>query len=571
MGYEPTPADIATLLQEVLQVQQQLQPLEHLNIAPEPALLQTLERAGSFADTHLSPLHRSGDEAGCRLQDGTVQTPPGFREAYRAFRDAAWPALACQVADGGQARPLVWSAAIFEMLYAANHGWSMLPAMQQSAYHCLRQTGTTQLQKAYLAGLASGECLATLCLAEARTGLALEQIATVATPQADGSFLLQGRKIFVSGGEHDLSPNILHFVVAREAGAPALAKHLSLFLVPRQLPDGSRNRVVCEGLDDKMGIHGNPTCTLRFDDAKGWRLGPAAHGLHGVFAMVDAVRLQAALQGLGLLEAAWQIAQRHARSLRTGGDAIPTGSEPPAVRRTLDTQRAWIDGGRVLAYQSFVELELAQHHPDPARRARAARWGSPVTPLLKATLTHQAFHGASDCLQVMGSDGYLREWEVEQIVRDARMTMLHAGSNEVQAIDLLVHKVVRDGGAAMGALLADLGAPLDAREPEDSVVLRRFASLQMLTAKLVSASNADPSLPHWVAEDYLRAVALVLMGWSWLRIQHRLRGPARLGGLPLRWAAPAGALRRWILPEFDMRLSIIARRIASDSAPAPLV
>ncbi len=515
-----------------------------------------------------------------------MHTPPGFREAYQAFRLAGWPALACAAEDGGQARPLVWAAALFEMLYAANHGWAMLPALQQSAYHCLRQSDNAVLRHTYLASLASGQSLATLCLVEARSGVGLAQIATEALPQADGSFRIQGTKVFVSGGEHSLAENILHLVVAREHGAPALVKNLSLFLVPRQLPDGARNAVVCEGIDDKMGIHGNPTCTLRFDAAIGWRLGTVGQGLKDVFTMIDAVRLQAALQGLGLLEAAWQIAHAHAQGTSQGQGphgasappadthtplATPSVAAQPATRRALDTQRAWIDGGRVLAYQSFVELDMGLHHPAPARRAAAARWSSLVIPVLKATLTHQAFHGASDCLQVMGGDGYMREWEVEQIVRDARMTMLHAGSNEIQAVDLLVRKVVRDGGAAMGALLADLGGRLDTRVHDDSTVLRRFASLQMLTAKLVSASNADPELPEWVAEDYLRAVALVLMGWAWQRIQHALRGGAAQAELPARWAAPAGALRRWILPEFDMRLSIIARRIASDSAPAPLL
>ena len=579
MDYQPRLDDIATIFFKVLEAPRRLHELPCHAQTDAGLMRQVLEEAGKFVAEQVAPLQRGGDETGCRWDAGKVTTPPGFRAAYQAFWQAGWPALACAEPDGGQGLPAALEAMLYEMLSAANHGWTMAPGLLHGAYECIRHHASETLKAGYLEKVATGEWLATMCLTEAHAGSDLGLVRTRATPQVDGSYRLAGTKIFISGGEHDLSDNIVHLVLARLPDAPVGAKGLSLFLAPKFLPLGVHNTIACERIEEKMGLHGSPTCVLRFDDACGWLVGEPNRGLNAMFVMMNAARLHVGLQGVGLLEAAWQKADAYSRERRqmrapkpggTASDGPDLIAEHPAMRRILDTQRAWIDGGRVLGYQTAIELDIAKYHPDPAQRASAQRWCTLITPVLKSAFTQQAFHGASECLQVLGGHGYVREWGIEQIVRDARVSMIYEGTNEIQAIDLLVRKVLADGGSDLGALLAELGAALDSREPEQSTVLRRFAVLQMLTAKLVSACRADATLGFWVAEDFLRAVALALMGWAWMKILGATKADATQHGYSARWLAPADALRRWILPEFDMRLSIIAKRIASDTG-APLL
>jgi hypothetical protein len=297
---------------------------------------------------------------------------------------------------------------------------------------------------------------------------------------------------------------------------------------------------------------------MRFDEATGWLVGEPGRGLNAMFVMMNAARLHVALQGIGLLDAAWQKADAYARERRQmrapvrahpehAADLI---SEHPAVRRILDTQRAWVLGARVLAYQTGLELDMARAHPDAVRRKNAERWCSLLTPVLKAACSDQAFHGASECLQVFGGHGYVREWGVEQIVRDSRVAMIYEGTNEIQAVDLLVRKVLSDGGSSLGALLLDLRSTLDAAQPAHADVLRRFAELRYLTATLVEAAKTSPELPYWIAGDYLRAVAMAMMAWAWTRLQACASRPAALD-------APARAFASWVLPEFEWRMAVM--------------
>ena len=570
MSYQPSLADTGFLLFDVLQAPVQLQALQGLTEADQPLMAQVLDEAGKFVAEVVAPLSREGDEVGCRWQAGAVTTPPGFRDAYQAFVAAGWPALACAEEDGGQGLPWVLEGVLYEWLAAANHGWTMAPGLLHGAYECLRHHGSDALKTAYLPQVASGEWLATMCLTEPQAGSDLGLVRTQAVP-VDGTpdYQVSGTKIFISGGEHDLTNNIVHLVLARLPGAPNGPKGLSLFLVPKLLPDGSRNAVACERIEEKMGLHGSPTCVMRFDAATGWLIGQPGAGLNAMFVMMNAARLHVALQGVGLLDAAWQKAHAYAlerRQMRAPGPAPASrGSEPadliaehPAVRRTLDVQRAWIDGGRLLAYRTGLLLDVARHHPDAQERAQAQQWCSLVTPVLKAAWTHQAFHGASECLQVFGGHGYVREWGIEQIVRDARVAMIYEGTNEIQAIDLLLRKVLPDGGKALGAVLVGLRGALDASRDFDAEVLRRLAELRYLTTTLCAACaapGADPALAARVADDFLRAVALVLLAWAWSQILATSTAP--------RWSAPAQALRAWVLPELDMRLAIIRQQMAT--------
>jgi hypothetical protein len=332
---------------------------------------------------------------------------------------------------------------------------------------------------------------------------------------------------------------------------------------------GSRSPVFCERIEEKMGLHGSATCVMRFDAATGWIVGAPGRGLNAMFVMMNAARLHVALQGIGLLDAAWQKAHAYAlerRQMRAPGHEKSAAEadliiEHPAMRRILDTQRAWIDGGRVLAYTTAVELDIFKHHPDAERRATAERWCSLVTPVLKAGWTEQAFKGSSECLQVFGGHGYVREWGVEQIVRDSRVSMIYEGTNEIQAIDLLVRKVLADGGTGLAALMTSLiCTETDSSQRTDSLGWQAKTLIE-LTQQLVAASATNRELPYWVADDYLRAVALTLMTWAWLQIKQGLQEDAHTADLS-RWLNPAAALHHWILPEFAMRLAVIRARLA---------
>jgi hypothetical protein len=319
--------------------------------------------------------------------------------------------------------------------------------------------------------------------------------------------------------------------------------------------------VHCDRIEEKMGIHASPTCVMRFDNAKAWLVGEVGRGLNAMFIMMNAARLHVALQGVGLLDAAWQKANAYAHERRqmrapkpagVKGEATDLIIEHPAMRRILDTQRAWVDGSRVLAYETGIALDTAKHHPDAAKRESAQRWCALITPILKSACTEQGFHGASDCLQVFGGHGYVSEWGIEQNVRDARIAMIYEGTNEIQAIDLLMRKVLGDGAQALGAMLDELSASLDPTEASHAQVLTFFANLRQVTdeAKVVQAQPSGSITLSWIAGDYLRLAALALLAWSWTRIEAAQNESDR-------WCAPAKALRAWVLPEFDMRLAMI--------------
>ncbi len=591
MQARQTLADIQHLLTTVLKAPTRWQGLAPFADTDGDLAAQVLDEAAKFVDSAIAPLQRSGDEEGCRFDSGQVHTPAGFRDAYQAFWQAGWPSLSCAPDDGGQGLPAVLECVLYEWLAGADHGWTMAPGLLHGAYECIKHHASDELKAQYLEKVATGEWLATMCLTEAHAGSDLGMVRTRGVPQPDGSARVNGSKIFISGGEHDLTDNIVHLVLARLPDAPAGPKGLSLFLVPKFLPDGDgrragppqarpaplggsephevgsvgarvRNAVVCERIEEKMGLHGSPTCVMRFDDATGWLVGEPNKGLNAMFVMMNAARLHVGLQGIGLLEAAWQKASAYAaerRQMRAPG-AKDTSliQDHPAIRRILHTQRAWIDGGRVLAYHTALQLDVAKHSTDAGERAAAQRWCALVTPVLKAALTDQAFHGASACLQVFGGHGYVREWGIEQIVRDARVAMIYEGTNEIQAIDLLVRKVLADGGQGLATLLTTLPGAA----PSPAASARRHALVE-ITQTLAIAAQSDPELPYWVADDYLRAVALVLLEWAWAQIgaarPHRAEQSTAATD---RWTPPAQAFAQWVLPEFDLRTTILRQRIA---------
>jgi alkylation response protein AidB-like acyl-CoA dehydrogenase len=544
----------------------QLQALPALAEVDAELMQQVLEEAGKFVGEVIAPLNRDGDEIGAQWADGAVTMPPGFKDAYQSFWQSGWPALTASTEDGGQGLPTVLEAMLYEMLSAANHSWTMAPGLLHGAYECIKHHASDELKAHYLEKVATGEWLATMCLTEPHAGSDLGLARTKAVPLPDGQYAVSGTKIFISGGEHDLTDNIVHLVLARLPDAPRGPKGLSLFLVPKFYPDGSRSRVHCDRIEEKMGLHGSPTCVMRFDEAVSSIVGEPGKGLNAMFVMMNAARLHVALQGIGLLEASWQIADTYAqerRQMRAPGKGNSAAeadfiSEHPAMRRILDTQRAWVDAGRVLAYRTALELDRIKHSPDADTQNAAQRWCALVTPVMKSVFTHQAFHGGSDCLQVLGGHGYVREWGIEQIVRDARVAMIYEGTNEIQAIDLLVRKVLADGGTGMNALLDALASDLPKAAKASTAAQARIQTLRAVTQQIVKASAQDAALPYRVADDYLRAVALVLMDWAWLQIEAGVDDstPNTLA----RWTIPARALRSWVLPEFQMRSFIIVQQ-----------
>jgi alkylation response protein AidB-like acyl-CoA dehydrogenase len=489
--------------------------------------------------------------------------------AYQDFVEAGWPSLACATGDGGQGLPWVLEGITYEWLSGANHAWTMAPGLLHGAYECISHHGSDALKAQYLGRIASGQWLATMCLTEAHAGSDLGLVRTRAQPRDDASHAITGAKIFISGGEHDLTDNIVHLVLARLPDAPPGPKGLSLFLVPKLLPDGSRNSVACDRIEEKMGLHGSPTCSMRFDDATGWLVGQPNQGLAAMFIMMNAARLHVALQGVGLLDAAWQKAAAYAAErlqMRAPGprDAASAASADPiirhpAIQRVLSTQRAWIDGARLLCYRTGIELDMARHHPDDARRRRATSWCSLVTPILKSVCTAQAFEGASECLQVFGGHGYVREWGIEQIVRDARVTMIYEGTNEIQAIDLLIRKVLPDGGAALADLLDDLRASLAESGTQDqahNVARSAIDALQAATAEICTAHAAGSQAAWWVAGDYLRMAGIALLAYAWAQ----MAGKASSSPSPEQTTLAGQAFDEWILPELQMRHAMITRR-----------
>ena len=563
--YQPNIQDMQFVLSHVLNASDQLKSLPVFEELDDELVQQVLDEAGKFVGEVVAPLNRDGDEIGAQWQDGKVTMPPGFQAAYQMFWQAGWPALSADTEHGGQGLPTVLEIMLYEMLSAANHGWTMAPGLLHGAYECIKHYASPSLKETYLSKVGTGEWLATMCLTEPHAGSDLGLSRTKATPQADGRYTLNGTKIFISGGEHDLTDNIVHLVLARLPDAPPGPKGLSLFLVPKFYPNGERSAVHCDRIEEKMGLHGSPTCVMRFEDALAEIIGEPGKGLNAMFVMMNAARLHVAMQGIGLLDAAWQKANAYAkerRQMRAPASKQRKAKsaaeadfiiEHPAIRRILDTQRSWVDGGRVLAYQTAIELDRIKH-ADKETADRSQRWCALVTPVMKAAFTHQAFHGGSDCLQVLGGHGYVREWGIEQIVRDARVAMIYEGTNEIQAIDLLVRKIMTDGGQSLNQLLYDMKA-------ETQIETAEATQLRKLTQNIWTATQLDPSVGHRVADDYLRAMALVLLQWAWQRIDANLDQDSP--ELKDRWQSPSKAFRQWVLPEFAMRSHIIEAQCAA--------
>ena len=537
-SYAPPLRDMQFVLHEMLDVESTLKTLPAHADLDVDTINAVIEEAGKFASDVIFPLNQSGDQEGCHWHDTVVTTPKGYKEAYKQYVEAGWPALSCDPEYGGQGLPVSLNNVLYEMLNSANIAWTMYPGLSHGAYEALHAHGTDALKSTYLGKLATGEWTGTMCLTEPHCGTDLGLLRTKAEPQADGSYSITGTKIFISSGEHDMAENIVHLVLARLPESAKGTKGISLFIVPKFLPNddgsvGARNPVSCGSLEHKMGIHSNSTCVINLDGAAGWLVGEPNKGLQAMFVMMNAARLGVGMQGLGLTEISYQNARNYAkdrlqmRSL-SGVKAPTKEADPilvhPDVRRMLLTQRAYAEGARAFTYWIALEIDKELSHPDEAVRAEAADMVALLTPIIKAFITDNAFECTNHGVQVYGGHGFIADWGMEQYVRDARITQIYEGTNGVQALDLLGRKILSDMGAKMkkfGAIVRsfveDNGVDMAMQEfvnPLGDIAVK----VEKLTMEIGMKAMANQDEVGAASVPYQRVVGHMVFSYFWARM-----------------------------------------------------
>ncbi|MCC9648378.1 acyl-CoA dehydrogenase C-terminal domain-containing protein [Rubrivivax sp. JA1029] len=540
MSYTPPLRDLQFVMHEVLDVASTLKQLPRHAEIDADTINAVIEEAGKFAAGVAAPINASGDAEGCTLDPAThaVRTPKGFKQAYEQYVEGGWPALSCDPAFGGQGLPVLLNQCLYEMLNSANQAWTMYPGLSHGAYECLSAHGTEWQKNTFLPKLTSGEWTGTMCLTEPHCGTDLGMLRTKAEPQPDGTYKITGQKIFISAGEHDITPNIAHLVLARLPDAPAGSKGISLFVVPKfqVAADGSigeRNGIYCTAVEHKMGIHGNATCQLSLEGAVGTLVGEPNRGLQAMFVMMNAARLGVGCQALGLTETAYQMAVAYAkdriqmRSL-TGPKAPDKPADPiivhPDVRKMLLTARAYAEGGRALALYTALLLDREIASDDEDERAECADLVALLTPIVKAFMTDNAWIATSHCMQVFGGSGYIRGTGIEQFVRDARINMIYEGTNTVQSLDLLGRKVLGDNGKKLkkfGKIVAEFIEEEGVNESMQEFV-NPLADLgdkvTKLTTELGMKAMRNTDEVGAAAVDYLRVCGHLVFAYFWARM-----------------------------------------------------
>ena len=538
--YTPPLRDMQFVLHEVLKVTDELKVLPPHAEVDADTINAVLEEGGKFAAEVAFPLNISGDTEGCRLDKTTheVTTPQGFKEAYAQYVEGGWAALSCDPQYGGQGLPFVVNQCFYEMMNAANQAWTMYPGLSHGAYECLHAHGTEAQKALYLPKLTSGEWTGTMCLTEPHCGTDLGLLRTKAEPQPDGTYKITGAKIFISAGEHDMAANIVHLVLARLPDAPAGSKGISLFVVPKFQINadgtlGERNAIFCGALEHKMGIHGNATAQIHIDGATGTLVGQPHKCLAAMFVMMNAARLGVGNQSLGLTEVAYQNALAYAkdrlqmRSL-SGTKAKDKPADPiivhPDVRKMLLTAKAYAEGGRALQCFCAVLLDKELHHPDEKVRKDSGDLLALLTPIVKAFITDNGFEAAVMCQQVYGGHGFIKEWGMEQFVRDARINMIYEGTNTIQSLDLLGRKVLGNNGATLkkfGKLVAALVQEEGVNE-KMAEFINPIAYLgdQMtkFTTEIGFKGLQNPDEVGAAAVDYLRVAGHLVFGYFFARM-----------------------------------------------------
>jgi len=548
--YKAPVDDVVFLLSDVFHIER------HANLpgfadAPPDLIEAILGEAAKFCENALTPLNRVGDQQGCtRHPDGRVTTPDGFKEAFGQIVAGGWIGISVPTEFGGQGLPSVLTQIVNEFLGSANMAFAMYPGLTQGAIAALIVHGTPELQARYLPKMVTGEWTGTMNLTEPQCGTDLGLIRTKAVKQPDGSYRITGTKIFISAGEHDLAPNIVHLVLARIEGAPAGTKGLSLFVVPKFVPQpdgalGAPNGVTCGSIEEKMGIHGNSTCVMNYDGAAGWLVASENEGLRAMFTMMNEARLGVGVQGLALSEVAYQNAAAYAKE-RLQGRAI-TGAKfkdkpadpiivHPDVRRALMTMRAFNEAARALVLWTALKADVAHRSSDAKERQAADDHMSLLTPVIKGVLTDQGFANTVAAQQIFGGHGYIKETGMEQFVRDARIPMIYEGANGIQALDLVGRKLAKDGGRAITAFFAEAQAFVKqhggdaALAPYVAPLGTALGHLQQATMWFAQNALAKPDNAGAGATDYMHLFGLVALGYMWARMAQAAQQKLAAGG-----------------------------------------
>ena len=538
--YTPPLRDMQFVMHEVFKVTDEFKAMPQHAEVDVDTINAVIEEAGKFASEVIFPLNISGDTEGCTLDKVTheVKTPTGFKEAYDKFVEGGWAALSCDAAYGGQGLPFVLNQCLYEMMNSANQAWTMYPGLSHGAYEALHAHGTDEQKALYLPKLTSGEWTGTMCLTEPHCGTDLGMLRTKAEPLADGTYKITGNKIFISAGEHAMAANIVHLVLARLPDAPKGSKGISLFVVPKfnVKADGSlgdRNPIYCSGLEHKMGIHGNATAQIAIDGAIGTLVGKPHKGLAAMFVMMNAARLGVGNQSLGLTEVAYQNALVYAkdriqmRSL-SGTKAKDKDADPiivhPDVRKMLLTAKAYAEGARALQIYCTLLLDKVHSHPDEKVRAESEELVALLTPIVKAFITDNGHTATNACMQVYGGHGFIKEWGMEQYVRDNRINMIYEGTNTVQSLDLLGRKILGNNGATLKKLGKLIGKLVEEEGVHEKMAefINPIAMLgdQMtkFTTEIGFKGMQNPDEVGAAAVDYLRVAGHLVFGYLFARM-----------------------------------------------------
>lgn len=536
MAYKSPVRDLTFILNDVLDIDRYANQPGFQDVSAELAQ-QVLEEAGRFADEVIAPINNPGDKEGCRVENGVVTTPKGWKEAYHQMVEAGWTSLMMDPAYGGQGMPSVIGSAVGQFTAGASAAFSMYPGLTAGAWAGIHANASEELKQKYLPKMSTGEWTGTMNLTEPQCGTDLGMVRTKAVPQPDGSYKITGQKIWISAGEHDFAENIIHTVLARVEGAPAGIKGLSLFLVPKFLVNedgslGERNGVQCAGLEEKMGIHGNATCVMAYEDATGWLIGEEGRGMNNMFVVMNEARLGTGLQGLAIGTAAYQAAVDFAKDRLQGrsltGPKNPDGpADPiivhPDVRRMLLEAKAFVEGGQAFILWTALHADLEKSE-DEAVATKAKDYMGLLTPVLKAYLTDKGFHAASLAMQVHGGSGYTEHFPASQYLRDARITMIYEGTNGIQALDLVGRKLPANGGRAIMSWFAEIDAFVSENGGEGPIkpfvdgLADAKKKLQEATMWLMQNGMQNPDNAGAASTDYLNVFGLTALAYMWAQM-----------------------------------------------------
>jgi len=582
--YKAPVRDMSFVVNEVLRFDELRETLGYAD-ATSDTIDAVFEEAGKLASEVVHPLNQIGDAEGATLNDGVVTLPDGFKNAFAQYQEAGWGGLHADEAFGGMGMPHLVAVLVDEMFSSANHSWYMYASLTHGAVGAIQTWGTDEQKATYLPKMATCEWTGTMNLTEPHAGTDLGLLKTRAEPNGDGSYSITGTKIFISCGEHEMSENIVHLVLAKLPDAPAGTKGISMFIVPKYLVNadgslGERNALKCGALEHKMGIKASATCVMNYDGATGYLIGAEHGGLKAMFTMMNSARLGVGVEGLAKAALAYQYAAAYSKE-RLQGRALTGAQEPdkpadtilvhPDVRKMLLTIRSFVEGGRMLAGYCAMMLDVRHKHPDEDTRTRADNVVSLLTPVIKAFLTDEGFRGANLGMQCYGGHGYISEWGAEQIARDARICMMYEGTNGVQAMDLVGRKLFWNGGLGLKAYFSELGETLDAVSAREDLkdvtdrVKAAFDSLQEATQYLTEQAGTAPNNLGSAATDYLRLFAVTAIGTMWLRAAATAQDALNGGTSEKAFYGTKPVLARFFAEQYVAEHSSLLSRVKSGS------